>query len=382
MKSSRTFLSHFSARLLSGFIFTFVVLLTSTLTIVFADTNPPLANPPLGNVYPKFSNLETAGDVMVGGFLGVGNSIRPNGGNSITLQADKIIMTKDFEAAEKGTAKYFIGDSVTAKNILSSNTQAFLNNVEISGNVTMKNGSTGYSSFNNINATGLNLSGPLQNSQGAVFDPTTDKDPVSVPDNLALQGNISFVDYNDPTNEMGSIKNEHVQEWSSVLDGLISIAGQVGTRIENVLFVGAMQGGSPTITTKERLLADGAKPDATLVVDFSTLSAEHIKAKSVGDYYFSNDKPVSVASGGTTTKVAYCPDASYQMLSCSVRHFNPSDLLAPLPTPNIYKGKSFVEDYHIDRFSEAIQFCTATVWNQYDSNFLFSVQATCFNPNK
>lgn len=330
---------------------------TLLLAIIFAMTafganagnNPPLANPPGGTISPAFSNLEASTDIIAGQNVRVGNAIKPKTGTSLALDAEKINFTKDIEVKGKATIdKTLTVNDVTATHGLLSLLPTFL-----------------------INADKIEASKDFEAKGKGIFG-----DNVQVAKDLVLGGSIVA---NSPAIAFKGTKLSAQNDFSvggnfdvgftSSLAGSLNVAKN--TTLKGILFA-----------QKDIVASADIQATGTVFADNVTVAGK-ITAKSIGNFYFSSDKPKSVGkNGGTAIYDSYCPDAKYQMISCSLQYFGPGG--SPMPTPDIYNGKAHIGNSYIDRTSDpkGIHFCRGEVWNQYDVAFTFRPQVTCFDSSK
>lgn len=333
----------------SGFKWT--VASTLVLAIIFAMTtfganagnNPPLASPPGGTISPAFSNLEASTDIIAGQNVRVGNAIKPKTGTSLALDAEKINFTKDIEVAGGGIVGKVLQvlGSIKGKD---GSPLVFDSDAEVSGKFNVKGGSGDGIFIDNEKisrpAGALKLDSAV-NITGAL----------NAPMGVSL-GNTTVVD--------------------------LKIFGANGLNVTKDVSVGGkLSAGSISPTAGDLAITGNVSASGNLT------SSKHLSAASIGSFYFSSDKPKSVGkNGGTATFDSYCPDAKYQMISCSLQYFGPGG--SPMPTPDIYNGKAHIGNSYIDRTSDpkGIHFCRGEVWNQYDSSFSFRPQVTCFDSSK
>lgn len=352
----------------SGFKWT--VASTLVLAIIFAMTtfganagnNPPLANPPGGTISPAFSNLEASTDIIAGQNVRVGNAIKPKTGTSLALDAEKVNFTKDIEIKGKGTIdKDLTVSGFTATQAILSLLPTFLvtaDKVEVSKDFEAKG--KGLFGDNVQVAKDLVLGGSIvANSPAIVFKGTK----LSAQNDFSVGGNF----------DVG---------FTSSLGGSLNVAKN--TTLKGVLFAQKDIVASADIqATAGTVFANSINATGNISTSGNLTSSKHLSAASIGSFYFSSDKPKSVSkNGGTATFDSYCPDAKYQMISCSLQYFGPGG--APMPTPDIYNGKAHIGNSYIDRTSDpkGIHFCRGEVWNQYDVTFSFRPQVTCFDSSK
>lgn len=81
---------------------TLVLALTFGLTMFSGSAAAPGSTPPNGNIIPTFNAINTTSDITAGGYVYVGNGIKPKTGAGLTLDADKVNFTKDIEVAGGG----------------------------------------------------------------------------------------------------------------------------------------------------------------------------------------------------------------------------------------------------------------------------------------
>ena len=318
-----------------------------------ADVNPPLANPPSGNVYPTFTNLETKSDLIVGQNLKIGNSIKPKNGVNFTLDADKINFKKDFEAAGSGS----VAGNLTAGNDLL-----------VGSSIKPKMGTTLSIDAANSNFTGkIYAADAMQLAKGLILGG----------DILSTIDTIKFQITNLVAQNNFNVGGDFSVGFNSTLNGALSVGKNASINGNATVKKNLTVVGDADITSIKPAGGGG-----TLKIDGIVSGAQHISAKSIGSIILLDSpsgKATPVPAGKNATSVASCPTKSYQMLACSLRYFD--DMGNPdLPTPDIYNGKAAIGTSYIDNSDPVAATCHAHVWNQYPTNISYRIQATCFNP--
>lgn len=379
------------------------------MTTFAAHAAPPLANPPGGNISPKFSNLETAVDVIVGQNLKVGGDIRPASGNSFALNADKVNFTKDVEAKGLVTA---VGGVTT--NIISSAlnyvriNQLQINKPVIAGTPTALSaynavplatsdslsfgfGGSGLSVKKGPNGSGkLTTDGDLRTNANLYTDNNLFVTGVanmmtggiktllikageSAQNDITLDGNTTTI--NSPQFALGNqvefnsdFLNTYSNPTKSAFTGDVGVGGKITG--SNIVSNGNIDATAGTITGKSIVSNGNISATAGTITGYNISATNYLKAaKSIGAWTYpsSGNRKVSGVNktGAAATIDATCV-APAKIISC--------EAVTADPLENIEVRSRVIT-------GGANTTCYVVGMSKTAAEVTYAAQATCFDPS-